>query len=241
MRHDTTDTTRRDATGHDDPDAVVLTVADAAALLGISAGAVRKRIERGQLAGRKVSGQWQVVVGAGDETESDATSTTITTRPDATRRDATPPPPLLPVAVSDAARAQLAAIRDEFVAPLVDRIGSLERENGRLEAEREQVGLARAAQEEPGRRVVNGTEQGREPRSRAAQEAEPEPAQALQLGPVVEAGLEGGEPGASRLADQVGVAHGSEGGQRELVHAASLAFGSVARGKPGFPREPPAR
>ena len=39
--------------------------------------------------------------------------------------------------VSDAARAQLAAIRDEFVAPLVDRIGSLERENGRLEAERD--------------------------------------------------------------------------------------------------------
>jgi hypothetical protein len=36
--------------------------------------------------------------------------------------------------VSDAARLQLATIRDEWLAPLVERIGELERENGRLEA-----------------------------------------------------------------------------------------------------------
>jgi len=36
--------------------------------------------------------------------------------------------------VSDAARNQLAAIRDEWLAPLIERIGELERENGRLEA-----------------------------------------------------------------------------------------------------------
>ena len=41
------------------------------------------------------------------------------------------------VAVSPAARAQLAAIRDEFVSPLVERIAALERELGRLEAERD--------------------------------------------------------------------------------------------------------
>ena len=37
------------------------------------------------------------------------------------------------------ARAQLEAIRDEWLAPLVDRIGNLERENGRLEAERDEL------------------------------------------------------------------------------------------------------
>ncbi len=37
------------------------------------------------------------------------------------------------VLVSDAARLQLATIRDEWLAPLVERIGELERENGKLE------------------------------------------------------------------------------------------------------------
>ncbi len=41
--------------------------------------------------------------------------------------------------VSDLARRQLATIRDEWLAPLIERIGTLERENGRLEAEREQL------------------------------------------------------------------------------------------------------
>jgi hypothetical protein len=34
--------------------------------------------------------------------------------------------------VSDAARLQLAAIRDEWLTPLVERVGALERENGDL-------------------------------------------------------------------------------------------------------------
>ena len=38
------------------------------------------------------------------------------------------------VLVSDAARLQLATLRDEWLAPLVERLGELERENGRLEA-----------------------------------------------------------------------------------------------------------
>ncbi len=42
-----------------------------------------------------------------------------------------------PGAVSPAARSQLEAIRDEWLRPLVDRIGELEREAGRLQAERE--------------------------------------------------------------------------------------------------------
>ena len=39
--------------------------------------------------------------------------------------------------VSPSASAQLAAIRDEWLAPLVDRIAELERDRGRLEAERD--------------------------------------------------------------------------------------------------------
>ena len=37
------------------------------------------------------------------------------------------------------ARSQLDAIMQEWLSPLVDRIGNLERENGRLEAEREEL------------------------------------------------------------------------------------------------------
>ena len=42
-----------------------------------------------------------------------------------------------PVAVSPSAFAQLAGIRDEWLQPLVDRIAELERDRGRLEAERD--------------------------------------------------------------------------------------------------------
>lgn len=41
--------------------------------------------------------------------------------------------------VSEAARQQLATIRDEWLAPLIDKIGGLERDVGRLEAERDQA------------------------------------------------------------------------------------------------------
>ncbi len=133
-RHDGADATRRDATGGD----LIVSVADAADLLGISAGAVRKRLERGQLAGRKVGGQWQIVLTAvdatghvvTDATRRDATVTTETTRPDAT-----------PPAVSVAARAQLSAIVEEMIAPLVarheERVADMGRAIGRLEAERD--------------------------------------------------------------------------------------------------------
>ena len=53
----------------------------AAELLGITDGAVRKRIERGQLAGRKISGQWQVLLNATDVTEHDTTKVISATRP----------------------------------------------------------------------------------------------------------------------------------------------------------------
>jgi hypothetical protein len=40
---------------------------------------------------------------------------------------------------------QMEAIRDQWLMPLVDRIGALERENGRLENERDQVTRERDA------------------------------------------------------------------------------------------------
>jgi len=75
------------------------------------------------------------------------------------------------VLVNDAARLQLATIRDEWLAPLVERLGELEREHGRLEAtsaakdetiaelrrraeiaeaERDRLQAAQAAQDGPG-------------------------------------------------------------------------------------------
>jgi len=133
-RHDEADTTRRDATAGD----LVVSVADAAHLLGLSTGAVRKRIERGQLAGRKVGGHWQVVLTGVDAVGHVTTNATGATRRDTTdatetrRDDATP-------VVPPAAVAQLEAIRDQWLRPLVDRVEELSRENGRLEAERDQA------------------------------------------------------------------------------------------------------
>jgi hypothetical protein len=131
---------------------VVLSVADAAQAFGITSGAVRKRLERGQLHGRKVAGQWRILLTAAalDEAAnatdataakrqypSHATTDGAVNRTDATRSNAS-------AVVSQAARAQLEAIRDEFIAPLVARIEDLSREAGRLQAERDAV-VARAA------------------------------------------------------------------------------------------------
>ena len=142
---DTTDTTAgapepRDATERDSAtDAGAwLTVAEAARVLGISAGAVRKRIERGQLEARKVSGQWAIPVP--DATEAAPGTRHDTTRQDATgdttRHDRATGPTAAPI-VPAVAYAQLEAIRDQWLAPLVERIGELEREAGRLTAERD--------------------------------------------------------------------------------------------------------
>lgn len=134
---DTTDTTERDSA----TDAGAwLTVAEAARVLSISPGAVRKRIERGQLEARKVSGQWVIAVpnttaaapsARHDTTRQDATGDT--TRHD--RATGTTAAPIVPAV----AYAQLEAIRDQWLAPLVERIGELEREAGRLTAERDEL------------------------------------------------------------------------------------------------------
>ena len=141
-RQNTTDATGHDATECDSA-TMILSVADAAQLLGVSPGAIRKRIERGQLPARKVAGQWRVIL---DTTGHDATGTTSATRPDVTtrhdeddKRDSIQAPPA-------SAREQLEAIRDEWLAPLVaqiseqaEMIGQLRERAGRLQAERDEL------------------------------------------------------------------------------------------------------
>jgi hypothetical protein len=86
-----TDATRPESDQRDSTNAtagpLVLSVADAAEALGISAGAVRKRIERGQLVGQKVRGQWQVVFEQLPGDATDATSATRQQHDNTTRQD----------------------------------------------------------------------------------------------------------------------------------------------------------
>ncbi len=60
---------------------MVASVSEAARLLGVSEGAVRKRIERGQLRAAKFKNQWQITISSDDLAE--------TALRDATRRDET--------------------------------------------------------------------------------------------------------------------------------------------------------
>jgi hypothetical protein len=126
-QHDTTGEPLYDATGRDE----VMSVAAASDALGITAGAVRKRIERGQLSGQKIGGTWRVLLNATEATRRDTTA-----RPDQTRHHDTTGDDST-TDISPAARTQMAAIRDEWLLPLVDRIGELEREAGHLQAQRD--------------------------------------------------------------------------------------------------------
>ncbi len=129
-------------------------MAEAARVLGISERAVRKRIQVGTLKASPVGRSYDVWLPAlhGPGPEQDrptsgpgpvpAEPSTGPTDParDASSGPSGPGPEPIEAAfrsssgavVSDAARLQLAAIRDEWLAPLVERIGALERENGDL-------------------------------------------------------------------------------------------------------------
>lgn len=97
---------------HGSPNGVTLvSVSDASELLGITTSGVRKRINRGSLSARKINGQWQVVL---DEEQLAKAST------DGTMNLA-------------AARQQLEIIRDEWLQPLILRIGNQAEQIGRLE------------------------------------------------------------------------------------------------------------
>jgi len=102
-----------------------------AALHGLSVGAVRKRIQRGQLDAHKgADHRWYVR----EDVARDATGQD--TRQDATGQDATTLAPTV-VAVNVNARAQLEAIRDEWLQPLVNTIAAQAERIGRLEQERD--------------------------------------------------------------------------------------------------------
>lgn len=108
---------------------------EAAARLGMSVDTVRRRVKRGELDGRKLHTQqgfkWQVRLG---------------TPPTQPMQDAGPAEQAEPRAiVSDQARQQLEAIRDEWLLPLVRENGDLRERIGHLEAERDALAARVAA------------------------------------------------------------------------------------------------
>lgn len=89
----------------------LVSVSDASELLGISTSGVRKRINRGSLPARKIDGQWKVVL---DEEQIAKASAEQSANLAATRQ-------------------QLGVIRDEWLQPLILRIGNQAEQIGRLE------------------------------------------------------------------------------------------------------------
>ena len=122
-----------------DREAAGLPIAEAARRLGVSENAVRQRIKRRSIAAAKVDGVWRVSLPdhhadqEGDQEPDHQADQEATIAP--------------------AARAQMGAIYDQWLSPLVDRVGALERENGRLEAERDalraEVARLNAARDAP--------------------------------------------------------------------------------------------
>ncbi len=122
---------------------MVVPLSEAAVLLGVSVAAVKKRIQRGTLPGHKVGGKWFVAL-----TGTDGTPVSRDSRPAMSRdmsgqvagtqeRDTAGQVPVT-------TQSQVDAIRDGLVAPLVElterqqeTIRDLERENGRVTAERD--------------------------------------------------------------------------------------------------------
>ncbi|MDP9472153.1 MAG: helix-turn-helix domain-containing protein, partial [Chloroflexota bacterium] len=123
-----------------DQEATSLTIGQAARVLGVSENAVRQRIKRRSLPAAKVEGVWRVWLPDQEERPGGDH------QPDHPRdhegdyqddQEAT----TASVSVSPAARAQLEAVRDEWLQPLVDQLRSAERTIGRLEAERDALAV----------------------------------------------------------------------------------------------------
>lgn len=112
---------------HDRPGAQ--TIADAAAQLGISQNAVRMRIRRGTLSGFKSEdGRWYVHTTDQVHNETDqATSAQTDHVVHPTDQALT------------TARGQLDMIRDEWLQPLINQIGSLQNQLGRVEGRNEHL------------------------------------------------------------------------------------------------------
>ncbi len=108
-----------------------LSVKDAAAYFGITERAVRKRIHVGTLMGEHIDGQWKVWPSArpqrGTGTEPEQFPRSTEQRNSSSGTDGA---------------AQVAVVIQQMQAPLIERIGALERELGRTQEQRD-----RAAQE----------------------------------------------------------------------------------------------
>ena len=117
-------------------------IAEAAERLGLGVELLRKRAQRGTLPAYKLDGKWFVVLDNGRDDPPAANGPVLDTPSRPGPDTSAPPPPSS--AVSPAARSQLEAIRDEWLLPLVERAGALEREVGRLQAERDAAEQRRA-------------------------------------------------------------------------------------------------
>ncbi|MDP9471110.1 MAG: hypothetical protein M3Q71_10670 [Chloroflexota bacterium] len=120
---------------------------EAAELLGVTVELLRKRAQRKTVPAYKVDGRWYVVLDGLQDAQDTTSPGPVRDRTGSPGQDVLDNPPPLPSTVSPAARSQLEAIRDEWLRPLVDRIGELEREAGQLQervagVERERDGLA---------------------------------------------------------------------------------------------------
>jgi hypothetical protein len=117
------------------------TIAEAARRLGVSENAVRQRIKRGAVAAWKVDGVWRVMLAEVGESSDHHTDYQRDQEDDHQGRPSGNQEPTMTSAVSLAARAQLSAIVEEMLAPLVAqheaRTAGLARQIGRLEAERD--------------------------------------------------------------------------------------------------------
>jgi hypothetical protein len=114
-------------------------VKDAARRMGLSDNAVRLRIKRGTLPAEKIGDNWFVVVGGDQQPTTDQrtvigqATTTHQSRPTTTDRLVNDQS----LVVAERIRVELETVRDEWLQPLIDQIRELEREAGRLAAERE--------------------------------------------------------------------------------------------------------
>ncbi len=103
---------------------------EAAELLGVTVELLRKRAQRKTIPAYKVDGRWYVVLDEVPDVQDTTIPGPVQDRTDSPGQDE--PYHASPV-VSPAARSQLEAIRDEWLRPLMDRIGELEREAGQLQ------------------------------------------------------------------------------------------------------------
>lgn len=139
---------------------VMLSTGQAAKQVGVSSRTVRRWIEKGYLPAEQTARGWLVspgdlsaaqeaarlaeeggrIPGARPDDPSDTRGATRISANDyadgPSDREPWPAGHPSPI-VSDAARSQLEAIRDEWLAPLIAQLREVERENGKLQAERD--------------------------------------------------------------------------------------------------------